>query len=424
MIIVGEECKRNVLENTMSDGWKNEIPFSTCCLSKPRLALIQVNKSSDVNRRSFLRKTTTCQEDCRAYPNAINQGCIMFEGARRRNTLQKYRLLFENSPDIFLLIDLQGNILEGNKAALEAYGYTRAELNTMRVHDLRAADCRHLIRRQLHEAYHKGITFETDHLRKNGERFPVEVRAFRFETLLLSFVQDISRRRQGEREALKNESIKVIGKVAAGLAHEIRNSITGVHGFLQLAADGMITPERFLKNAGFMLKELNSADFVISELILVDPNRSLNLEIKNLNQILLAMSPALQTLARSQGKTLDIQLEELPEICLDEFEIQKLIKNLVNNALEALDKGGKVTIETCRWINSLSLIIRDNGSGIQSDIINQLGTPFLTTKDTGIGLGLAICNSIVIRHNASLTIESGHWGTNVCVTFNIQPATV
>ncbi|AET70069.1 PAS domain S-box [Desulfosporosinus orientis DSM 765] len=420
---MGEKCIGNfMMENTMFDDWKNEIPFSTTNLSKPSLALIQVNESSVLNGRVSSGKNITCKEDCRVYPNSLNQGCIKFEGARRRYILKKYCLLFENSPDIFLLIDLQGNILEGNKAALAAYGFTREELNTMKVRDLRTAETRGLIKQQIHEAYHNGIVFETEHVRKNGERFPVEVRSFRFETILLSCVQDISRRRQGEAEALKNESIKVIGKVAAGLAHEIRNTISGVHGFLQLAEDGVISPEQFLENAGFMLEELNHANFVISELILTDPNRCMNLEIKNLNQIIIGMSPALQTIAMAQGKTLDIHLEELPEILLDEFEIQKLIRNLINNALESLDKGGQVSIRTCRDVNALSLIIRDNGSGINTDIINQLGTPFLTTKKNRIGLGLVICQSIVIRHNADITIESNPLGTNIRVRFNIPPA--
>lgn len=418
MIIVGEECRQKFRDNTVSNDWKTEIPFSAYCLSKPSSAFIPVNKSSGVIGKISNRKMTTGSEECREYPDSLKQGCIMFE-ARKRSMFKRYRMLFENSPDICLFIDLQGNILEGNKAALKAYGYTREELNQMRVYDLRAAETKDLIAQQMHEAYDQGITFETEHVRKNGEYFPVEVRSFRFKTILLSFVQDISRRRQAEMDALKAETIKVIGKVAAGLAHEIRNAITGVHGFLQLAEDRVISPERLLKNCGFMLDELNYADYVISELILADYNRSLNLVMKNLNHIVLEMAPALQALAKSQGKTLDIQLEELPKMLLDEFEIQKLIRNLVNNALESLDEGGRVWIKTCREGNSLALIIEDNGSGIKGDIINQLGTPFLTTKNSGIGLGLVVCYSIAIRHKAALTIASSPAGTTVRIIFNL-----
>lgn len=415
---MGEKCRQKFRDNTMFNDWQTEIPFSACVFSKPGLAFIPVNKSSDVIGKIFSRKMPAGSEECREYSDSLKQGCIMFE-ARKRNIFKKYRMLFDNSPNICLFIDLQGNILEGNKAALKAYGYTREELNQMKVHDLRAAETKDLISQQIHEAYDRGITFETEHVRKNGEYFPVEVRSFRFKTVLLSFVQDISRRRQAEIDALKAETIKVIGKVAAGLAHEIRNAITGVHGFLQLAEDRVISSERLLENCGFMLDELNYADYVISELILADYNRSLNLEMKNLNHIVLEMSPALQALAKSQEKTLAIQLEELPKMLLDEFEIQKLIRNLVYNALESLDKGGGVSIRTCREGNNLALIIGDNGPGIKQDIINQLGTPFLTTKNSGIGLGLVVCHSIAIRHQAALTIASSPSGTTVRIIFNL-----
>ncbi|MBC2724689.1 MAG: hypothetical protein HGJ97_18875 [Desulfosporosinus sp.] len=131
------------------------------------------------------------------------------------------------------------------------------------------------------------------------------------------------------------------------------------------------------------------------------------------------MIPSLEDIAKSQGKTIDIQLEEIPDLLLDEDEINYLIRSLVNNALDSMVKGGKASIITHKEEKTLSLSIHDNGSGIEPEILNQLGTPFLTTKDSGIGLSFVICKSIVMRHNATLKVESSHLGTIVQIKFDI-----
>ena len=347
------------------------------------------------------------------------------KGARKRKLLTSYRMLFEHSCDSSLFTDLMGNILEANTAAIKAYGYTHEELCAMKIGDLRVEDSGTLINTQMKEAYDTGITFKTYHVRKNGEHFPVEVSSHRVVDksweILLSIIRDISDRNRIESEFVKTENIKVIGKVAAGLAHEIRNSITSVHGFLQLASSLKIDQRKFAENCNLMLQELDRANNIISNLILVENDRKINLEIKSLNRILLTLFPEIQTIAESQDKIVEMLLEETSDIPLNENEIKELVINLVNNALDSMIQGGKVVIKTHKTKNTITLSIEDNGSGIKPEIFDQLGTPFLTTKDTGIGLGLIICKSIVIRHNATLNIESSNLGTNVQIAFNIQP---
>lgn len=338
--------------------------------------------------------------------------------------LANYRRIFEHSNNITLFIDLEGHILEANLAALKAYGYTREELCTMKIHDLRAEKTMDLIDRQMQDAYNRGITFETCHIRKNGTYFPVEVSSHQvivnFRKILLSTVRDITERKRSEKELVKRERISLIGKVASGLAHEIRNPITSVHGFLQLAASQKIDQTKFVENCHLMLQDLERANSVITELLLVANEKKMDLKVWNLNQLLLSLLPSIQTIANAQEKTVEILLAETQGIPLDPQEIKKLVHNLVDNALESMLPGGKVTIKTQMEEDVLILSIMDNGVGITPEIQDKLGIPFFTTKDTGTGLSWVICKSIANRHNATMRIESNKFGTTVQIGFKVS----
>ncbi|MBC2728264.1 PAS domain S-box protein [Desulfosporosinus sp.] len=205
---------------------------------------------------------------------AYGQGIVILEEAKKRTLLAKCQRVFKDSHHSCLFTDLEGQILGANTAALETYGYTQKKLCGMKIYDLSPMESKDLVNKQLQEAYSSGITYETNHVRNNGECFPVEVNSFRIETLLVSIIQDITQRKHLEREFVNSEAIKVIGKVASGLAHEVRNGITSVHGFIQLVASGILSQDRFAKNSEVMLLELNHVDRIISELLLLASNRS------------------------------------------------------------------------------------------------------------------------------------------------------
>jgi signal transduction histidine kinase len=111
----------------------------------------------------------------------------------------------------------------------------------------------------------------------------------------------------------------------------------------------------------------------------------------------------------------------IADLILDEKEIRQLILNLVRNGLEAISPGGVIRIRTFSEEDEVVLSVQDNGKGINPDVLEKLGTPFFTTKDTGTGLGLAVCYSIAARHNARIDIETGPEGTTFFVKFK-KPA--
>ena len=122
--------------------------------------------------------------------------------------------------------------------------------------------------------------------------------------------------------------------------------------------------------------------------------------------------------------TTSFDLGIVSDVEMDEEEIRQLILNLTKNGFEAMHKGGLLTIKTYNEGDEVVLSIIDEGCGIAFSNLDKIGTPFFTTKENGTGLGLAVCYSIVDRHNATLKFESDQNGTQVIVRFkkcNFEP---
>ncbi|NMC34137.1 MAG: ATP-binding protein, partial [Veillonellaceae bacterium] len=112
-----------------------------------------------------------------------------------------------------------------------------------------------------------------------------------------------------------------------------------------------------------------------------------------------------------------MELSNPPRIRVDEREIRQLIMNMARNGMEAMKPGGILTISTSSVGKEVILSIKDQGHGLPASMLEKLGTPFVTTKDEGTGLGLAVSYSVVARHNARIDYETGSDGTNFHIYF-------
>jgi signal transduction histidine kinase len=122
--------------------------------------------------------------------------------------------------------------------------------------------------------------------------------------------------------------------------------------------------------------------------------------------------------------TVELQLVPVPILNLDDKEIRQLVCNLARNGLEAMEPGGNLVISTNFKDHHVVLSVKDSGRGIAPEIQEKLGTPFVTDKDGGAGLGLAVCYSIAARHHADLSFDTGPGGTTFTLNFKpIEPAT-
>lgn len=213
------------------------------------------------------------------------------------------------------------------------------------------------------------------------------------------------------------DRLNIIGEMAAGIAHEIRNPMTTVRGLLQY----MGRKKEFAghdHHFALMINELDRANNIITEFLSLSKDRALELKENDLNAIIEELFPLLQSDALNHDCNIELHLNQLHKILLDKSSIRQLILNIVRNAMDAMPNGGVVKITT-DLVNAskVRLTIEDSGIGMSQEVKDKLGTPFFTTKEKGTGLGLAICFRIVHRHAAIMTIDSKLGGGT---KFNIQ----
>lgn len=239
---------------------------------------------------------------------------------------------------------------------------------------------------------------------------------------MISLKEEMDRREQMEEEMAHLDRMNLIGEMAAGIGHEIRNPMTTVRGFLQL----MEEKERYAQDREFfklMISELDRANSIITEFLSLTKNKAADLRERDLNSIIERLFPLIQADALITKKNIEKDLGELPVLLLDEKEIRQLILNLTRNGFEAMTAGGKLTIRTALDGREAVLAIQDEGAGIGDEVLGKIGTPFFTTKDTGTGLGLAVCYSIADRHKARINVETSPEGTTFYVRFRPPDAT-
>lgn len=242
--------------------------------------------------------------------------------------------------------------------------------------------------------------------------------------LVLEMNVDITEQRKVEAEMARLERLNLIGEMAASLGHEIRNPMTTVRGFLQMLRqkDCHTGDQPYFK---LMIEEIDRANDIISEYLGMAKNKMINLKLQSIDQRIALLYPMIQSEANLRDMTVQLDLSNTPDIMLDENELRQLILNMCHNAMDAMPPHGAMTIGTRLECGEVILFIQDEGSGLPSKILDKMGTPFVTTKENGTGLGLAVCYSIAARHNARIDFQTGPSGTTFYVRFplhNIKPA--
>lgn len=231
-------------------------------------------------------------------------------------------------------------------------------------------------------------------------------------TALHGIIRDVT-----SRKSLDKIHMNVVGSMAATVAHEIRNPMTTVRGYLQVMdrREQQQTNKEILK---LMIAEIDSANDVIHKYLSLSREKRANLQKNSLNTIIKTLLPSIQADANSLRVYVSLRLSSIPELLLDETEIRHLLLNLVRNGIEAMPEGGTLVIHTFSEESKVVLSVSDQGSGIPFDILANLGTPFITTKNTGTGLGLPLCYQIAHRHNAEIKINTHHQGTTFFIYFS------
>ncbi|OZI10523.1 hypothetical protein CEW92_16395 [Bacillaceae bacterium SAS-127] len=234
---------------------------------------------------------------------------------------------------------------------------------------------------------------------------------------IISVMEDITELKEKDILIRKGDKLGAVGQLAAGIAHEIRNPLTTIKGFVQLWGK-----ESQTKYSDIILSELQRIEFIMNEfLMLAKPHQELQMEKLNLNKILNEVIIFMQPEALLHNANIVSTLDHyLPETFGEMKQIKQVVINLIKNALEAMPKGGVITITTKHDNNRVILELIDEGVGIQKDRIARLGEPFYSNKEKGTGLGLMVSFKIIQNHKGTISFESEEGkGTKVMISLPV-----
>jgi len=339
---------------------------------------------------------------------------------------EKYRCIVETANEGIWLSDQDNKIAFVNEKFAKMLGYQVEDMVGCSFLDFVSEDNRQMAN-LLIDNNRKGISADSDFefQCKDGSRLwailsmtPI-YNAGRTYVGSLGMVSDVTERIKLEMQMARLDRLNMVGQIAAGIGHEIRNPMTSVRGLLQILAEN----QNYCKDKGYfdlMIEELDRANAIITEFLSLAKDKAVELRLNNLNIIVENIFPLINAEAKVQNKYAQIRLDyTIPDLLLDVSEIRQIILNLGRNALEAMPAGKKMEIRTFRDGEEVVLSVQDQGSGIHPDILDKIGTPFITTKEEGTGLGLPVCYSIAARHNASIEVKSDSQGSTFWVRFKI-----
>lgn len=350
------------------------------------------------------------------------------EIARRKQVEEQLRKLssaLEQSPSMIVITDTEGCIEYVNQKFTGVTGYLPEEVVGRNIfnqqHDQNFEQFR-----QMRSAVYRGEEWREEILnkKKNGESYweYVSFSPFRNKagviTHLIRASEDITEHKNIEKEMARLERLNLVGEMAAGIGHEIRNPMTSVRGFLQLLG-GKKECTKYREYFQIMIDELDRANSIITEYLNLAKNKAVQKRVCNLKQILTTMYPLIEADAIKADHYLKMELSDVPDLLLDEKEIRQVVLNLVRNGLEAMPHSGILVVKTFTDGDEVVLAVQDQGKGIEPALLEKIDTPFFTTKDDGTGLGLPVCYSIAARHNAAISIDTGPAGTTFYVRFKI-----
>ncbi len=312
-------------------------------------------------------------------------------------------------------------IIEANDAFLLLLGITRLQMDTQYGELIRGNELMLQIPEpDEHSTVPEGISREVTFTNHAGDERACILRTVRLdfngELLLLTMISDLTEHKQYEHELQRLSQLHLVGEVAAGIGHEVRNPMTTVRGFLQLMLmQGKNTLEPAYLQV--MIEELDRANQIITEFLSLAKDHMVQLKRENLNDLIRKILPLIEADASVTGKIITTHLTDVESIEMDNKQITQLILNFIRNALEATGENGWIQLKTYMQDGRAVLVIEDNGPGIPADVVEQIWKPFYTTKENGSGLGLAVCFSIANKHGASIDLSTGKEGTAFYVRF-------
>ncbi|QCJ40941.1 PAS domain S-box protein [Bacillus sp. S3] len=332
-----------------------------------------------------------------------------------KRTRELYRLITENTADMIKLYSMDKKIVYASPSHEKGIGYKPEQLIGKTVYDLILPEEKEHFDRICNAMIETG----------ESQLFQIKIRTGRNEVIDSETTISPIYSEQGEVESfvavgrnitdrIKNDDVlrnldrlSIIGQLAAGVAHEIRNPLTSLKGFSKLLKNTS-NKEKQDDYLSIITNELDRIDMIVNEFMSLAKPQAIQFERESLGSILESTVKILhpQALLHNVQIINHYHSNEIELLC-NPNQMKQVFVNFLKNAIESMPNGGTVHIDVLKQEGKKVLIrFSDEGIGIDSELMGYLGTPFYTTKDKGIGLGLTVSNKIIQEHNGTMKVES------------------
>lgn len=238
----------------------------------------------------------------------------------------------------------------------------------------------------------------------------------------LSFT--LNKLKETQNELIHSEKLASLGRVSAGIAHEIRNPLANISALAQLLTDQKDIDPKLQKRLQFILENSNIANNIIKELLNLASHQNVNFRKSDIGRILNNLCENVKTRCEQNNIILKKNIsKDLPEIKVNEEKLQTAFLNFISNSIEAMPDGGNLKVSAFKDDSAEQVIIlfEDTGEGIEKENLDKILEPFFTTKSHGTGLGMSLAYNVIKTHCGKLNIESEvNRGTRIIVRLPIN----
>ena len=356
------------------------------------------------------------------------------EEALREEAIRR-RILVDQSRDGIVVLDENGKVFEANQRYADMLGYSMEEVLQLHVWDWDTQWTRQQLMEMLRTVDETGDHFETVHRRKDGTCYDVEISTngaiFGEQKLVFCVCRDITERKRTQQELQKahdnleqrveertkklrdaqeqlvhREKLSVLGQVAGGLAHELRNPLGAIRNTSYFLNMAIKDPEPQVKEAlGILEKEVLTSESIIRGILDFTRREAPVRHKVDVNDILQAALSRVPV--PNSVEFVSLLNETLPIITGDPEQLTQAFRNLIRNAVQAMPEGGRLAVRSeAPSPECVTVTFTDTGTGMDEETLGKVFEPLFTTKAKGIGLGLALTKMVIEAHRGTIDVES------------------
>jgi PAS domain S-box-containing protein len=334
----------------------------------------------------------------------------------RKRAEEKFRLAVESAPNAMLMVDDRGRIVLANAQAERLFGFARQELLGQSIEMLvptrfRAGHPGH--RSEFHASPRSrpmGADRELYAIRKDGTEVPVEIGLNPIKTaegdFVLAAVVDLTAFKRMQAELIRTQNLAALGEMAATVAHEVKNPLAAISGPLQILADDLKPDDPHKGLMKEILAQVRRLDGTVRSLLTFAKPMTPKKHPILLREFLDRMSRLVGEHQLGRGVRFSQEGSAGLTLLADPSLLEQVFWNVFLNAAEAMKGAGEIRVTTLATADAIEITVQDSGGGIAPELEGKLFRPFVTTKTSGTGLGLALCRKIVEAHQGSIAISS------------------